>query len=126
MFGREERRRIFCEKEAAFAGPGRTAVLEIDYDETRLTLTSAAIGEVFSTGAFVNINLPYVTFVRSGDVADDAVLLTLSFEIKSNAAMGDAYVTGKRAEVKKSVSMETLFLWNVTPCLHAWGCKLWR
>ena len=70
-----------------------SAVLEIDFDDTRLTLLSAAIGEKFNTGAYANINLPYVTFVRSDDVAENTVLLTLIFEIKEDAEMGDAYVT---------------------------------
>ena len=70
-----------------------SAVLKIDYDETRLTLISATIGEKFNAGAFTNINLPYVTFVRSNDVAENTVLLSLSFEIKGDAVKGEAYVT---------------------------------
>ena len=70
-----------------------SAIMEIDYDITRLTLVDVTIGEKFSTGAYSNINLPYVTFVRSGDIVGDEVLLVLSFAINSKAKEGDAYVT---------------------------------
>ena len=73
-----------------------SASVEASYDETRLTLVSATIGSSFSTGAFVNYNLPYVTFVRSNNVAEDGILLTLSFTIKS--ADGDGNVTIKYAD----------------------------
>ena len=70
-----------------------SAIMKIDYDETRLTLADATIGEKFSSGAYTNINLPYVTFVRAGDVKGDEILLVLSFAVKEEAKAGDAYVT---------------------------------
>ena len=67
-------------------------VLKIDYDKTRLTLDSVTISPRFADDAYQNVNLPYVTFVRSGNVAENDVLLTLVFTVKSDATAGDAYI----------------------------------
>ena len=67
--------------------------VKIDYDTTRLKLESAEFGTEISTGAFVNYNLPYIAFVRSGDCEGDVVLVTLTFTVLQDAEEGDAYVT---------------------------------
>ncbi len=73
-----------------------SAAVKISYDEIRLTLVSATMGSSYSAGAFVNYNLPYITFVRSNNVEENGIFLTLSFTIKS--ADGDGNVTIEYAD----------------------------
>lgn len=62
--------------------PGfNAASIKIEYDNKKLQLINAELSEVFSTGANVSYdNLPYLTFIRSNDVSDDAEFLILSFK----------------------------------------------
>lgn len=69
-----------------------SAVLKIEYDATRLKLENAVFGDIFANGAFTNYNLPYVALVGSGDITEDAVLLTLTFTVSEDASEGEAYV----------------------------------
>ena len=71
------------------------AALEIDYDSSRLSLDNAELSETFANGAFTNYNLPYLTFVRSGNCSENTILLTITFTVLQDAPVGFADVTIK-------------------------------
>ena len=74
--------------------PGISAVvMKIVYDDTKLQLVGAQFAEDVSQNAQANYNLPYVTLIRSGNYAEDATLLTLTFVVLDDAEEGIAYVT---------------------------------
>lgn len=82
-----------------------SAALEISYDETRLILVDVKLSSTYSTGGFVNYNLPYITFVRDGNVTEDGLFLTLEFTIKSKQGNGEvtiAYSDGDITDIDEN------------------------